>query len=314
MTWWIRIGLVGVTSVSALALAELPTVTSAPATEARRDAPTPTSLPTSMPAGISIQRVSLPGPVNAVVTKVDLSNPKLKLVVVPSSDQDPDGDGPCVVTLDTVRSIAERNQLAIAINASFFSARDERDILGKKMRYYVGNPAFPVGYLMVDGKLLRKPVKPGMGTIAVLGDGSVVIASNFDQGLPADTKFAVSGDRVVLVDGKVTVTDTEKSGRHPRSAVGLSADGKTLLIAAIDGRRKDWSRGLTYGELGQFMLDQGAHTALNLDGGGSTTLVARDDATEGYTVLNWPSDGSDLQVPLSVERAVTDAIGVKVSQ
>ncbi|MFT3784729.1 MAG: phosphodiester glycosidase family protein [Tepidisphaeraceae bacterium] len=107
---------------------------------------------------------------------------------------------------------------------------------------------------------------------------------------------------------------TENTRRHarPRTAVGLSKDGKTLILVAIDGRRAELSLGMTWTELGQFMLDQGAWNALCMDGGGSTTMVGRNEETGAYAVLNTPSDGWDLPVPLSIERPVLDVIGVKI--
>jgi Phosphodiester glycosidase len=59
-------------------------------------------------------------------------------------------------------------------------------------------------------------------------------------------------------------------GRHPRCALGLAGD--RLLAVACDGRHGD-EAGLTLGELADLLVGLGAHTALNLDGGGSASLV-----------------------------------------
>jgi len=61
-------------------------------------------------------------------------------------------------------------------------------------------------------------------------------------------------------------------GRYPRAALGLTRDGRALAVAC-DGRADD-EAGLTLGELAGALLDLGAQDALNLDGGGSTSLVA----------------------------------------
>lgn len=82
--------------------------------------------------------------------------------------------------------------------------------------------------------------------------------------------------------------------RHPRSAVGISRDSATLYLVAVDGRRS-WSVGMSLEELAQAMLTVGAHQALNLDGGGSTSLVV------GDSIVNTPSDPAG-------ERAVGDVI------
>jgi hypothetical protein len=86
------------------------------------------------------------------------------------------------------------------------------------------------------------------------------------------------------------------ASRHPRSALGLSADSTTLYIVVVDGRRP-WSVGMSLVELGDAMLALGAHDAMNLDGGGSSTLWVT-----GRTV-NAPSD-------VTGERAVGNALFV----
>ncbi|HEX8850975.1 MAG TPA: phosphodiester glycosidase family protein [Gemmatimonadaceae bacterium] len=82
--------------------------------------------------------------------------------------------------------------------------------------------------------------------------------------------------------------------RHPRSAVGISRGGDTLLLVAVDGRQAA-SVGMSLAELARTMLGLGAWNALNLDGGGSTALVVRD------SVVNTPSDPTG-------ERAVGDVL------
>src|SRR5699024_9599740 len=83
---------------------------------------------------------------------------------------------------------------------------------------------------------------------------------------------------------------------HPRTAVGMSKDGTELFVMTIDGR-SGASRGMTLPELGAFFKDLGAHNALNLDGGGSTTMVARPAGADAPFVQNSPSDGGEREVP-----------------
>jgi len=77
-------------------------------------------------------------------------------------------------------------------------------------------------------------------------------------------------------------------GRAPRTALGLTKDGKALLVV-VDGRRRS-SVGLTLLELAQFMREQGAVEAMNLDGGGSSQMIVGD-----HTV-NDPSDGRERKM------------------
>jgi len=82
--------------------------------------------------------------------------------------------------------------------------------------------------------------------------------------------------------------------RHPRTAVGLRPDGRILLVT-VDGRQPGKSVGMTIAELTALLLELGAAEALNMDGGGSTTMVA------GGRVVNSPSDPTG-------ERPVGDAL------
>ena len=114
---------------------------------------------------------------------------------------------------------------------------------------------------------------------------------------------AVGGREWILRDGAVSISPRPASADeiHPRSAVGLTADGR-LILATVDGRRAGWSDGVRLPELAELMLSRGAVNALNLDGGGSTSLAIRRAGTSGPVLVNRPSDGT--------ERAVTNSIQV----
>jgi hypothetical protein len=89
------------------------------------------------------------------------------------------------------------------------------------------------------------------------------------------------------------------SERHPRTNVGITADGRVLMVT-VDGRRSN-SIGVTLAEMGQLMHSLGAVKAFNLDGGGSTDM-ARYKPGSGFVVANHPSDGR--------ERPATQALAV----
>ena len=88
---------------------------------------------------------------------------------------------------------------------------------------------------------------------------------------------------------------------HPRSAVGLTADGR-LILATVDGRETGVSLGVRLPELAELMLSRGAVQAINLDGGGSSALVIRRAGATSLALVTKPSDGA--------ERAVTNSIQV----
>ncbi|MGK5742506.1 phosphodiester glycosidase family protein [Micromonospora sp. URMC 103] len=105
---------------------------------------------------------------------------------------------------------------------------------------------------------------------------------------------AVGGGNVLVRDGVVqTIADASLA---PRTAVGFTADGRKMIMLTVDGRQVD-SRGVTQTEMGRMMTELGAYTALNLDGGGSSTLLAREPGAAAVTVENSPSDGSERPVP-----------------
>ena len=94
------------------------------------------------------------------------------------------------------------------------------------------------------------------------------------------------------------------TGRHPRTAVGIARDGRRLLLAVVDGRQKPYSDGMTLRELAGVMRALGARDAINLDGGGSTTLVyAEAENAATLRIANRPSDATG-------ERPVGDALAI----
>jgi hypothetical protein len=123
---------------------------------------------------------------------------------------------------------------------------------------------------------------------------------------------ALGGGPVLVLNGKAqkivaSVSDAYESSsmleRHPRSAVGWSRDW--FFLVEVDGRQRDLSDGMTLEELSGFLLKLGCDNALNLDGGGSSTLwfrgQVRNDPCDGYertianslVVLRKPNGGGD---------------------
>ena len=260
------------------------------------------------------ERFSLPGPVAGVVVKVDLTDARVRVKVALADDRDPDGDGPCVGQLDTTSNAARKQDFQIAMNASFFAVPVTRKFNGRKISYFVGNCGYPVGWHFSAGRLIASPAATSdkfRAAIVVHEDGKVSLMDAVTQ-LPADTRFAVSGSALVLAHGKPVAVAFDIL-RHPRSAVGLSADARTLIMVAVDGRQEKHSRGVTLAELAAIMQNFGADSAINLDGGGSTSLVLKDPATGVFAIANQPSDQAALSLPLSVERPVIDIIGIQIA-
>ncbi|TDD33712.1 phosphodiester glycosidase family protein [Actinomadura sp. KC06] len=112
-------------------------------------------------------------------------------------------------------------------------------------------------------------------------------------------RFAIGGFPV-LRDGE-PLAGLDPKGPAPRTAAGVSRDGRRMYLVVADGR-SERSAGLTVAELAALLDEAGVDDAVNLDGGGSSTFVTRSGGKS--VVRNEPSDGR--------ERAVANGIGVFV--
>ncbi|MGO1439839.1 MAG: phosphodiester glycosidase family protein [Brevibacterium yomogidense] len=154
-----------------------------------------------------------------------------------------------------------------------------------------GDPEIPEGGQVLLGR------EDGAHALADLEVGDDV---DVEIGPSVDVDSAIAGSNQILTDGEVPDMGSElATGIHPRTAVGMSKDGTELFVTTIDGR-SGASRGMTLPEMGEFFQDLGAHNAVNLDGGGSTTMVARPAGAQTPTVQNSPSDGEERNVPNSL--------------
>lgn len=117
-------------------------------------------------------------------------------------------------------------------------------------------------------------------------------------------RWAVGAYGQLVSDGKAltSIGGIAPRDRHPRSALGVRADGSVFFLT-MDGRQSGYSEGATLYEIADLMIEYGAETAYNFDGGGSTTLVLRDEET-GFSVANRPSDGAPRLVTNSLLIAI----------
>jgi hypothetical protein len=124
---------------------------------------------------------------------------------------------------------------------------------------------------------------------------------------PVAPRQVVGGLPMLMRDGAID-PQVDSSGAagfrgpNPRTAVGVGADGRRLLLVTIDGRQAGYSAGTTLRETAELLRALGARDAINLDGGGSTTMVVR-DAAGGFRIANRPSDAAG-------ERPVANALAV----
>ena len=149
-----------------------------------------------------------------------------------------------------------------------------------------------------DGAQLLLGREEGADKVAALKVGDKVdVAIGPDQ----DVDMGVQGSDQILTNGEVMAMNNDSLVKtsHPRTAIGVSKDGSKVYAIVLDGRSAN-SHGMTLPELGQLFKDLGAYNAVNLDGGGSSAMIAREAGSDGPTVWNTPSDGE--------VRSVADAL------
>ena len=106
---------------------------------------------------------------------------------------------------------------------------------------------------------------------------------------PRVSEAMAAGPRL-LRDGRrlsyTTFDATYGAARHPRTALGLDARRRLAWLVTVDGRQPGFSEGASLDELTDILISLGARDAINLDGGGSTTMVV--ESANGHLVLNRP--------------------------
>ncbi|MEU5262870.1 phosphodiester glycosidase family protein [Amycolatopsis sp. NPDC021455] len=156
------------------------------------------------------------------------------------------------------------------------------------------------------GTTLLLAREAGADALAALKPGDPVGVTYAPRSDAGKIAVAVGGNEVLLRDGVVQPVDDV--AMHPRTAVGFSADGTKLWLATVDGRQAD-SRGMTELELARHLKSLGADDAINLDGGGSSTLLARNEGEAAPSVRNSPSDGGERLVPNGIGFATVPGSG-----
>ncbi|MGP8237469.1 MAG: phosphodiester glycosidase family protein [Limisphaerales bacterium] len=238
------------------------------------------------------------------VVTVDLSDLRVS-VRVARGGPDPDGDGPWTTTLEPASEIASREGFDIAVNGDFFLAQGTRDIEGRNTRYVRGKFATPEGLAMTDGQLWHRSAK-AFPFLAITTNHTACFGNGVSTDALDPAVCQILSGRQLLVSNGVALDYTSRlaTNRHPRTAAGIDRTGTRLTLMVVDGRQPRLSIGMTLRELSMEMIRLGCYNAINLDGGGSSTMVYRDPNTHFLKVVNSPSD--------TRERAVADVLGITV--
>ncbi len=249
----------------------------------------------SLFSGINYRREASwqPRPIMMHIVTIDLQTAGLKLLVTPKTPNNS----------RTTSAFLTEFKMKLAINASYFAPFHERT----PWDYYPrnGDPSAPIGEAIANGDRYAAPLKEWPVICILQGNIAKIIESGI---CPQGTINGVAGRELLVSDGKPTDARllAEDDKPYPRVAVGIDRNGSKLWLIVIDGKQPLYSEGVTKVELAQIFAKLGVDKAINLDGGGSTTLVV--DTGNGATVLNAPIHA---KLPMN-ERPVANHIGFYV--
>ena len=172
-------------------------------------------------------------------------------------------------------------------------------VVGVNADFYNMSNGAPQGALVMEGRKYHAATR---NFFAILKDGTAMIGGSDDYYTYKDQiQEAVGGSIYLVKDGEVAVSSSADyyNSRASRTCVGITAEGKVVLMV-LDGRQEPFSVGGSAQEIAQIMKDAGCVTAINLDGGGSTTYAAKQEGADEVTVVNRPSDGYERSVSSSL--------------
>ena len=210
------------------------------------------------------------------------------------------GDNP-----ESIKPTREEQSLAAPMRDHLHAMQARRpgsDVLcGINADFFMMNASNCVlGIMHKDGECLKGTFDGNRSNaaFAIMKDGTARIITKEEYESQKDNIQEAVGGGVILVSEGRKVQFTDKSV-HPRTAVGISANHKKVYFLVVDGRRKGYSVGVDYDKLGTLFVALGANEALNLDGGGSSSfLIRNDEADKGFETRNRPTDKSgDRVVP-----------------
>jgi hypothetical protein len=247
--------------------------------------------------GVGLASVTLryPRPLRIHALRVDLDAEGLSLVTDKSNgDRDLEVDG-----LKT-SSFLLQTGCQVAINASAFWPLHKEDGGEQEIR----------GLVVSDGEVVSRidEDKP-RSAVVVSADRRAAIVDS-----PIDTEgvvTAIGGYGDLLRDGTAVRTQeyTEfVEHLHPRTALGIDDGGRTLILVVVDGRQPGYSEGVSLPELAEMMRLLGADDAVNLDGGGTTTMVVAQSGGK-FRLVNRPIHGG---VP-GAERVSASHLGIRAT-
>lgn len=230
------------------------------------------------------------------IVTIDLKAPGIKLLLTPGKQvSDLKGSN-----AQTTSEFLKKYNLQLAINASYFHPFYEHH----PWDYYPrqGDRVRVLGQAISNGNSYS-PAAAGWPILCISEQQRAQIVQDT---CPSGTLQAVAGAQILVEHGKSIIKeDTEKPKElHPRTAVAIDEKGEKLWLILVDGRQPFYSEGVTLAELKNIAMELGADSVLNLDGGGSTTLVMAGCC--GSHLLNSPIH---TRIPMR-QRPVANHLGI----
>ena len=237
--------------------------------------------------GIRYAHTELSIPRKMVVNclQIDAHTPGVKFYTTPRCEKWIEGKAETTrqTTRNFIRQSRRRHlKLVVAINANAFSPWPAP--------YQKEEPTDVSGFAVSQGVLVSN--RNTMPSLLVNKMGRLQIDTLSADADISNVETAVSGFGLCLVNGEASASGEDL---HPRTGLGLSKDGRYLLLMTIDGRQPS-TPGATIQDVGNLLKMFGAHTGINMDGGGSTTMAWWDPTVEGQDkcrLLNQPIGNGD---------------------
>jgi len=224
------------------------------------------------------------------VITVDLRADGIKALVTPG---DPDKELP--LSARTTSEFLSAFDVQIAVNGDGFQPWS-----ANPLNYFPksGDNVAPLGFAASRGTIYQ-PEFGAEHTLYIYKNNKASINNEIGK-----VHNAISGNRLI-VDNNEPIEGLSDAVLHPRTALGLDRNGRTLIIVVVDGRQPGYSDGASLAGLAEILIDFGAWKGINMDGGGSTTLVIQDE-NGNPQVLNSPIHQS---IPGN-ERPVGNQLGI----
>ena len=179
------------------------------------------------------------------------------------------------IQLKTTSTFAQENQAIVAINGGFFDMKNGGS----------------VDYIKVNNQIINytKSPSPRANAVFTIHKGKVEIQQASTENTEESKKTNILLSGPLLIENNKVITFPKNpfvNNRHPRTAIALTKKNKLILLV-VDGRNKQ-AQGMSLEELGQVLKWLGGTDAMNLDGGGSSTLYIK-GMTEN-NIVNYPTD------------------------